>query len=78
MYRQDPWIDVSSETEGGRVLIGGNFQGKGSVPNAARTYIRPNVTINADALTDGNGGNVFVWADEATGFDGKINKVSLS
>ncbi|MCC5637168.1 filamentous hemagglutinin N-terminal domain-containing protein [Nostoc sp. CHAB 5844] len=66
-------IDVSSETGGGTVLIGGDVQGKGAVPNAARTYVGPNVTIKADALTTGNGGKVVVWADEATGFYGNIS-----
>ncbi|MCC5638481.1 filamentous hemagglutinin N-terminal domain-containing protein [Nostoc sp. CHAB 5844] len=66
-------IDVSSENGGGTVLLGGDIQGKGAVPNAARTYVGPNVTIKADALTTGNGGKVVVWADEATGFYGNIS-----
>jgi len=66
-------IDVSAETGGGTVLIGKDVQGRGAVPNAARTYVAPNVTIKADALTTGNGGNVVVWADEATGFYGNIS-----
>ncbi|MEI2579878.1 beta strand repeat-containing protein [Scytonema sp. PRP1] len=66
-------IDVSGETGGGTVLIGGDFQGKGEVPNAARTFVGPGVTINADALTSGDGGRVIVWADEATGFYGNIS-----
>ncbi|MBD2446780.1 filamentous hemagglutinin N-terminal domain-containing protein [Nostoc sp. FACHB-152] len=66
-------IDVSSETGGGTVLIGGDFQGKGAVPNALRTYVGKNATIKADALTTGNGGNVVVWADEATGLYGNIS-----
>ncbi|MEQ8996181.1 MAG: filamentous hemagglutinin N-terminal domain-containing protein [Coleofasciculus sp. B1-GNL1-01] len=66
-------IDVSAETGGGTVLIGGGFQGKGDVANALRTFIGSDVTINADALTMGDGGNVFVWADEVTGFYGTIS-----
>lgn len=66
-------IDVSGETGGGTVLIGGDFQGKGEVPNAARTFVGPGVTINADALSSGDGGRVIVWADEATGFYGNIS-----
>ncbi|MBU7585992.1 MAG: filamentous hemagglutinin N-terminal domain-containing protein [Nostoc sp. TH1S01] len=66
-------IDVSSETGGGTVLIGRDVQGRGAIPNAARTYIGPNVSITADALTTGNGGKVVVWADEATGFYGNIS-----
>ncbi|HEY9659511.1 MAG TPA: filamentous hemagglutinin N-terminal domain-containing protein, partial [Allocoleopsis sp.] len=66
-------IDVSGETGGGTVLVGGDYQGQGTVPNALRTYVGPGVTINADALSSGNGGRVIVWADEATGFYGNIN-----
>ena len=66
-------IDVSSETSGGQVFIGGNFQGRNSLVNAIRTYIDSSVTINADALTNGNGGRVIVWADEVTGFYGSIS-----
>jgi filamentous hemagglutinin family protein len=66
-------IDVSSETGGGTVLIGGDFQGNGTVPNAVRTFVGSGVTINADALTNGDGGRVIVWADEATGFYGNIS-----
>ena len=66
-------IDVSEDTGGGNVFVGGNFQGRGSLPNAQRTYIGPNVNINADALTTGNGGRVIIWADEVTGFYGNIS-----
>ncbi|WP_446382275.1 two-partner secretion domain-containing protein [Coleofasciculus chthonoplastes] len=66
-------IDVSSQTGGGTVLIGGGFQGNGDVPNALRTFIGSDVIINADTLTTGDGGNVIVWADEVTGFYGTIS-----
>jgi filamentous hemagglutinin family protein len=66
-------IDVSSEFGGGTVLIGGGFQGQGDVPNAARTFVGSQVRINADGNRNGNGGNVIVWADEATGFYGNIS-----
>ena len=66
-------IDVSGETAGGNVLIGGDFQGKGEVPNAKRTFVGSNVSINADARTSGDGGRVIVWADETTGFYGNIS-----
>lgn len=66
-------IDVSSATGGGTVLVGGDFQGKGEVPNAAQTFVAPGVTINADALTNGNGGRVIIWADDTTRFYGNIS-----
>ncbi|MGQ4647995.1 two-partner secretion domain-containing protein [Lyngbya aestuarii] len=66
-------INVSSQTGGGTVLIGGGLQGKGAVPNARRTFVDGGVEIEADALTTGDGGNVIVWADEVTGFYGNIS-----
>ena len=66
-------IEVSGETSGGTVLIGGDFQGKGNVPNATRTFIGSGVSINADAVSNGNGGRVIVWSNEATYFYGNIS-----
>jgi filamentous hemagglutinin family protein len=66
-------IDVSSQTGGGTVLIGGGFQGQGNIPKAERTFVGSGVTINADAFKSGNGGNVIIWADEVTGFYGNIS-----
>jgi filamentous hemagglutinin family protein len=66
-------IDVSADRGGGTVLIGGGFQGKGTVRSALRTFVGSAATINADAKTIGNGGNVIVWADEVTGFYGNIS-----
>jgi len=66
-------IDVSSPTRGGTVLIGGDFQGKGSVPNARQTVVDQKVAIAADATNIGNGGRVIVWADDSTRFYGTIS-----
>lgn len=65
-------IQASGATGGGNVLIGGDLQGKGTIPNASRTYISPDSTIHADAVRSGNGGRVIVWADQATEFYGTI------
>jgi len=65
-------IDASGANGGGTVLIGGDYQGKGKVPNAARTFVSSDSVIHADALTQGNGGRVIVWADEATRFYGTV------
>ncbi|NEQ59259.1 MAG: filamentous hemagglutinin N-terminal domain-containing protein [Moorea sp. SIO4A1] len=65
-------IDVSSDTGGGTVLIGGDFQGNGTVPNAVHTFVGSDVTINADALTNGDGGKVIVWADQTASVHGTL------
>ncbi|WP_446345693.1 CHAT domain-containing protein [Coleofasciculus chthonoplastes] len=66
-------IDASGINGGGNVRIGGGYQGKDSVPNASRTFVSSDSQIHADALTEGDGGEVIVWADDTTGFYGNIS-----
>lgn len=75
VYLQDEGhINVSGEHGGGTVLIGGDYKGENlEISNAERTYVGPNVKIEADALTSGNGGKVVIWSDEATTFLGTIS-----
>ncbi len=65
-------IDVSSATGGGQVLVGGGYQGQGSLINSAQTVVEPGVSIHANATHQGNGGRVIVWADGDTRFGGSI------
>ncbi len=66
-------IEVSSPTGGGTVLVGGDYQGKGALVNAQTTTVASGSVINADALVNGNGGKVIVWADGDTRFNGTIS-----
>ncbi|WP_178130260.1 filamentous hemagglutinin N-terminal domain-containing protein [Reyranella sp. CPCC 100927] len=66
-------IDASGASGGGRVNIGGNYQGKGPLPNARDTKVEAGARITADATMMGNGGSVIVWADNATVFGGTIS-----
>ena len=67
-------VDVSGETGGGTVLVGGDFQGKNpEVQSAFRTYVGSNTIITADAVVSGDGGKVIVWSDDATRFYGNIS-----
>jgi len=66
-------IDASGDAGGGQVHIGGGFQGSNpEIFNAQKTLVDHDVTISADAVTKGNGGEVIVWSDEKTGFAGTI------
>jgi filamentous hemagglutinin family protein len=65
-------IDASGDIGGGSVHVGGDFHGGGTTPTALNTYVDPNALIVADAVTQGNGGNVAVWADGNTWFYGSI------
>ena len=50
--------DASGPEGGGEVLVGGDESGEGSVPTADSTYVSSDSTVSADALDDGDGGNV--------------------
>ena len=66
-------INASGINGGGSVLVGGDLQGVGTTPKSQVTSVDANSTIRADALTNGNGGNVVVWSDGTTAFDGSIS-----
>ncbi|MBD1920027.1 CHAT domain-containing protein, partial [Microcoleus sp. FACHB-831] len=66
-------ISATGSIGGGTILIGGEYQGKGTVPTASRTYVSKDSALVADAVASGNGGKVIVWADEVTGFYGNIS-----
>ena len=67
-------VDASGQTGGGTVLVGGDYQGKNAiVQNATRTFVDTSAKIKADAVSNGDGGNVIVWADDITRFYGNIS-----
>ncbi len=66
-------LDASGTTGGGQVLVGGDYKGGGTVPNARRTLVDAGSRIQARAGENGDGGRVILWADEATGFWGEID-----
>ncbi|MBD0334548.1 MAG: filamentous hemagglutinin N-terminal domain-containing protein, partial [Cyanobacteria bacterium Co-bin13] len=65
-------INASGTSSGGTVLIGGDYQGQGSVPTASRTYVDAGSSVSVDAQTAGDGGEAIVWADKAAQFYGSI------
>jgi filamentous hemagglutinin family protein len=66
-------VDVSGAHGGGQALIGGDYQGKNSrIRNARITVVDRAATLSADALQNGDGGKVIVWADGNTSFLGSI------
>lgn len=66
-------INASGGDAGGTVLIGGGYQGKGSIPNALRTFVSQDSVIYADAIDNGNAGQVVAWADEINRFYGSVS-----
>jgi len=65
-------IDASGDAGGGSILVGGDYKGQGTVPNAKYTLVDSATTLNADAIATGNGGKVIVWADNATAYYGSL------
>jgi len=66
-------IDVSGETGGGSVKIGGGYQGRdATVVNSMHTAVSADSVIKADATVQGDGGEVIVWSDGTTDFDGIV------
>ncbi|WP_300654802.1 filamentous hemagglutinin N-terminal domain-containing protein [Pseudomonas sp.] len=66
-------IDASGDAGGGTVLLGGGYQGKNpAVQNARATYMSADSSINADAITAGDGGTVVLWGNESTRAYGSI------
>jgi filamentous hemagglutinin family protein len=65
-------ILASGDVAGGTVLVGGDYQGHGSVRNAQNAVMDQTSMIQADAYRAGDGGKVIVWSDSTTLFDGTI------
>ncbi len=66
-------INVSGYTGGGTVLIGGDMHGTGPLRHASATTVASGASINADAVSNGNGGEVVVWSDTQTNYQGTIS-----
>ncbi|NEQ51853.1 MAG: filamentous hemagglutinin N-terminal domain-containing protein [Leptolyngbya sp. SIO3F4] len=69
----DATITADGTTQGGHIYVGGNYQGRGPLPNATQTVVNQETVLSANALEHGNGGEIIVWADEATNFSGSAS-----
>ncbi len=72
-------INANGATGGGTVRLGGEYLGgrdTGIAPefrfNSQRTLVDRSSLIRANATNTGEGGRVIVWADQGTGFFGRI------
>ncbi len=85
-------ITANGQTGGGKVLIGGDWQGSGDLLQATYLDIDSNSKITANALTSGSGGTIVAWSDiknsnsltrvsgtlEAKGIDGNGGQIETS
>ncbi|OCW57427.1 hypothetical protein AWJ14_00840 [Hoeflea olei] len=65
-------IDAAGDAGGGVVRVGGGYQGGEGLMQADTTLVDADSVIHVDATEDGAGGNVVVWAEGFTAFDGLI------
>ncbi len=67
-------LDASGDLGGGEVLVGGGYQGHDSrLVNAQTTDVAAGAQLKADAVTEGDGGTVVVWADGTTRYRGSLS-----
>jgi filamentous hemagglutinin family protein len=64
-------LDASGPNGGGRIAVGGGYQGKdAALQNAETTTIAKGARLSADAASKGNGGQITVWANDTTRYQG--------
>ncbi|AXY67472.2 CHAT domain-containing protein [Thermosynechococcus sichuanensis E542] len=73
-------LTAAGNTGGGTVLVGGDYLGGTTGTNrldrsfnAENLFINGGTSLNADALSQGDGGTVINWADNSTRFYGQIS-----
>ena len=67
-------VDASGATGGGRILVGGDYQGANpAVQNSSNTLVGSSATLRADATQNGDGGRVVVWSDDKAQFYGSLS-----
>lgn len=73
MISPEARINASGDFGGGRIQIGGNYQGLGVLPTAKSVIMARGAEINADAHINGQGGEVILWSDHYTSVNGTIS-----
>ncbi len=56
-------IEATGATMGGTVLLGGDWQGSGTLRQATTVHMSTDSAIDASATDGGNGGKVVLWSD---------------
>ena len=66
-------LDASGKTGGGRLEIGGGWQGSGSLLHAQTVTVQADAKLLANATELGDGGTISVWSDGATKVAGTLS-----
>ncbi|MCF6261461.1 MAG: hypothetical protein L3J98_15080, partial [Gammaproteobacteria bacterium] len=67
-------VNASGANGGGQVQVGGDYRGENSgIRNASGTFVGGQTRIYADAINNGDGGRVIIWANDSARVYGSIN-----
>ncbi|MEM6883931.1 MAG: filamentous hemagglutinin N-terminal domain-containing protein, partial [Verrucomicrobiota bacterium] len=66
-------LEASGLLGGGKIYIGGNQQGQGPLPNAQNVVIEGNTSFEADAIQNGDGGEIIVFAEDSVEIEGTFS-----
>ena len=66
-------LNASGELGGGTIQVGGGYRGKGALPTANRVLFGERAIAQADSLVEGDGGQIVLWSDGETQFDGQLS-----
>jgi filamentous hemagglutinin family protein len=66
-------LDASGYAGGGEIRIGGGWQGGEGLSEAQNTFLGRDATLRADALRNGDGGSIVMWAQGSTRAHGMIS-----
>ena len=69
---EDARLDASGRDGGGRILVGGERQGGGTLQRADAVVVDAASTLRANAKDEGDGGEVIVFAEEFTSVAGRL------
>lgn len=69
----DARLDASGRDGGGRIRVGGEQQGGGTLQRARAVVVDAASSLTADALEAGDGGRVIVFAETLTAVDGALS-----
>ncbi|MGN6706805.1 MAG: two-partner secretion domain-containing protein, partial [Rhodanobacter sp.] len=65
-------VDASGRLGGGAIRVGGGIRGGEGLAVAARTYIGPEASLNADATAKGDGGSIAVFSRDNSVIAGSL------
>ena len=70
----DARLALNGDTGGGSLLFGGDLRGENpDIPNASAIYIGEATSIQADAIRDGDGGRIIIYATDSAKVFGNIS-----